>query len=322
MTSRLQINFDAAAIPTPQRLRRWQELVGDHLADVEMLRPTPAGASESYGGAMSLTAAADVTFANVRSSNQLLRRTPCRIRRAGRETALLNIMISGECHIEQNGQRALLRPGDLCIYESVRPYELATQGAFEAVVVMVERERMEAAFGDLRRVTGARIEGRAPSATLARRFWCGLASESAELSDGELTALTTSGLDLLRIAAGAIWRDSSRGTASGSASLRRARSFMNENLARPSLSPAQIARAAGLSLRRLQELFQHAGTTITGELREMRLEVARNRLADPLFAGVAIHSVMESVGLLDQAQFSRAFRRAFGASPRDWRRAH
>jgi AraC-like DNA-binding protein len=321
MTDRFEIDFDANSLPASRRLRRWQELIGDHLADVDMRAPPRTSMSEAYRGGMAVRAAPAVTFAGVSSANHRLNRTRERIRRADREMALVNIILSGQCHFEQEGRRSILEPGDLCIYESVRPYEIVAEGAFKVQVVMVERARMEAALGNLRSLTGARINGGGAAAALTREFWLRLAGTCNAVSDAELTALCATGLDLLRIAAGSPGSFSKDGTASGLGALRRARAFMSENLARASMSLADIAHATGLSQRRLQELFQGAGTTVTSDLRKMRLDTARGRLSDPYFSCASMQMIMESVGFRDQSHFSRMFKKAYGKSPRDWRNA-
>lgn len=320
MTNRLEMTFDATAVHPTQRLRRWQEIIGDHLADVDMRRAAGVSIAQAFDGTMALSSSPGVTIARVTSAGHRLTRTPSRIRRADRETALVNIMISGNCHFEQEGRRSILRPGDLCIYESVRPYEIVAANPFDVLVVMVERSRMEAALGNLRLHTGARIDGHSAAACLAQRFWRDLAANWAKLSASELTALTSSGLDLLRIAAGSADNARWGARSGGSESLRRAICFMRDHLARPSLSPVEIAGATGLSLRRLQEVFQQSGMTVMGELRTMRLRAAQCRLADQYCESASIQSVMESVGWLDQAHFSRAFKQAFGLSPRAYRR--
>jgi AraC-like DNA-binding protein len=319
MSQRLSIAFDSAAIPESQRLRHWQDLVGDHLADVDMRHPKHLSRSESYCGAMALDAYPDVTFAKVTSANQHLLRTPARVRRASRETALLNILISGECQLEQEGRRALMKPGDLCVYESVRPYDITVPGPFEVLVVMADRQKVEAALGNLCLFTGIAIDGAKPSSRIAAQYWRSLASQAGDLNDCERAPLVTAGLDLLRVALGSV--AAAAHAPSAAYAMQRAKIFMRENLHRKELAPGEIARAAGLSLRRLQELFQAEGTTILGHLHRLRMEAARRALVDPIFAKWSVASIMERVGFVDQSQFARAFRRAYGQSPRAMRKS-
>jgi AraC-like DNA-binding protein len=51
------------------------------------------------------------------------------------------------------------------------------------------------------------------------------------------------------------------------------------------------------------------------------MEAAYRALVDPIFAKYPIASIMERAGFVDQSQFARAFRRAYGQSPRATRHA-
>jgi hypothetical protein len=175
--ARTDVYFDSASIPVSRRLNHWQDLVGDHLACVEMRRPHNVSAEHAFSGILSLRAFQHATFAHVRSANQLLNRTQQRIRCADRETALLTLVLSGECYVAQDGKRALLRTGDMCLYESVRPYEISTPGAFEALVVMADRQSVESSVGNLRQQLGRALHfvgaHREASALLLQRIECG-----------------------------------------------------------------------------------------------------------------------------------------------------
>lgn len=235
---------------------------------------------------------------------------------------LLNIMISGECHLEQESRRARLGPGDLCIYESVRPYEITTPGEFEVLVVMADRPMVETALGNLRLFTGCSIDHSAPTATIAGQYWHNLSTHAVGLTDSELKAFVMTGFDILRTAFGSVPFSDRGQTAAATLSLQRAKMFMKNNFHRPTLSSDEIAQATGLSLRRLQELFQGEGLTIMGYLQMLRLEAARRYLGDSILSRMSVASVMERVGFADQSHFSRAFRRAYGQNPRAWRQAH
>lgn len=93
--------------------------------------------------------------------------------------------------------------------------------------------------------------------------------------------------------------------------------FVSRNLARTSV--ADIAREFHVSRRGLYDLFAHGETTPGDFIRGRRLDEAAARLADPTdldsVADIAAHC-----GFLDATTFTRAFRRRYGLTPREWRR--
>lgn len=97
--------------------------------------------------------------------------------------------------------------------------------------------------------------------------------------------------------------------------LRRARAFMEEHALAP-ITVADIAAAAGVSPRGLQELFRRlAGVSPTSELRRMRLAGAREELlrGDP--ASLSVIAVAHRWGFGDVARFSARYRDEYGEWP-------
>lgn len=99
---------------------------------------------------------------------------------------------------------------------------------------------------------------------------------------------------------------------------RRVIAYIAEHLTQP-LGLPQIARAVDMSPRYVQSLFQLRGMTVSGWIRQRRLEVARQALADPAWAGADIAQVAASHGFSDHSHFTRAFRTAYGETPSQWR---
>jgi AraC-like DNA-binding protein len=95
---------------------------------------------------------------------------------------------------------------------------------------------------------------------------------------------------------------------------------IRENLGDPRLTPPAIAADHHISLRYLHKLFERDGHTVAGWIRERRLEQCRRDLADPRLAARSIHAIATRWGFTSPAHFSRAFRGAYGFSPRQFRR--
>ena len=83
-----------------------------------------------------------------------------------------------------------------------------------------------------------------------------------------------------------------------------------------------IAAAHGISVRSLHRLFRGGNVTVTGWIRECRLDRCRRDLIDPHFRAKPVHAIAARWGLPDAAHFSRAFRAAYGFSPQVYRLEH
>ena len=68
-------------------------------------------------------------------------------------------------------------------------------------------------------------------------------------------------------------------------------------------------------MRRLHQVFQDEGTTVSTWIRTRRLERCRRALEDPMSAGVPVARIAARWGFPDAAHFSRVFKAAYGVSP-------
>src|SRR5262249_52527381 len=97
--------------------------------------------------------------------------------------------------------------------------------------------------------------------------------------------------------------------------------YLRRHLADPSLSPAIAARALHVSTRYLHALFEPTEESVMRWVLRERLERCRADLADPGRRELSITAIAFGWGFGDFTHFGRAFRAAFGMSPRDWRQA-
>lgn len=96
--------------------------------------------------------------------------------------------------------------------------------------------------------------------------------------------------------------------------------FIEHNLADPGLTPSTIAGHHHISLGHLHRLFQARELTTAAWIRHRRLENCRADLADPRLRSWPVHAIGVRWGFRSAAEFSRAFRAAYGSAPGQYRR--
>ncbi|MGV9386679.1 helix-turn-helix domain-containing protein [Nonomuraea sp. NPDC003707] len=99
----------------------------------------------------------------------------------------------------------------------------------------------------------------------------------------------------------------------------RLRAYIQRHLHDPELSPRTVAAANYISVSYLHRLFQEQGDTVSAWIRDQRLGRIRRDLADAALADVPIHEIAARWGFGRPGDFSRAFRTAYGVSPREFR---
>jgi AraC family transcriptional activator of tynA and feaB len=87
------------------------------------------------------------------------------------------------------------------------------------------------------------------------------------------------------------------------------------------LTASRIAKSQGISRRRLDEIMRHAvGNSLTAQIWSRRLAQAAADLVDPERAGQSVSQIAFGAGFEDAAHFTRAFKRRYQCTPREWRR--
>ncbi|WP_328907162.1 helix-turn-helix transcriptional regulator [Streptomyces sp. NBC_00234] len=95
--------------------------------------------------------------------------------------------------------------------------------------------------------------------------------------------------------------------------------WVNHHLGDPGLRPEAVAAAHYVSVRRLHKLFEHEGGTVSRWIQQRRLEECRRELGRSDRTEMKVSAVAQRWGFASPAHFSRAFRIAYGLSPRVWR---
>lgn len=92
------------------------------------------------------------------------------------------------------------------------------------------------------------------------------------------------------------------------------------HIGEPGLSAASTGARLGLSARYVQRLFDGAGQSFSEHARDLRLDRARQLLADPQCAHLRVTDICAMAGFNDLSHFNRRYRARFGDTPTRARR--
>ncbi|MCY1673234.1 helix-turn-helix domain-containing protein [Pseudarthrobacter sp. SL88] len=261
-----------------------------------------------------------MSIVEVTATSHEVHRTPALIARAHERYFKLNLQLEGTGLLIQDNREAVLRPGDLAIYDTNRPYTLAFEDTTRILVVMFPCDALALPTDYVGQLAAVRMAGDGGLSGIVGQFIRQLSGNLDVLNGPSGSRLAANALDLVSTMLHAemdISPDRMRPQAMLAVAVRE---YIDANLSDPLLSPASIAAAHFISTRHLHNVFHESGTTVASWIRTQRLEGARRDLRDPLHAGLPVGAVAARWGFLDAAHFSRTFRDAFGVPPSDWRR--
>jgi AraC-like DNA-binding protein len=257
----------------------------------------------------------EVHLSVVTADQHVIERTPELVARRESRFFKLGLQLSGTGLLIQDNREAVLRPGDLAIYDTNSPYTLMFEESFSTTVLMVPHRLIELPTEALCSMTATTISGESGLGRVVARFLGGLCAELDQLDGPVGTRLARNAVDLVTTLYAQeldLARDAGR---PHRPMLRRAQAHIDEYLGSPELTPSSIAAALFISTRHLHAIFHEEGLTVSSWVKTRRLERCRRELTDPLSAHRAVSQVAARWGFMDAAYFSRAFRAEFGEAP-------
>jgi AraC-like DNA-binding protein len=233
----------------------------------------------------------------------------------------VSLMLTGTGLLVQDGRETVLRPGDLAVYDTQRPYTLEFDRDFRSLVVMFPQNRIELPAGLVGQLTAARLGGNTGVGAIVAPFLTHLCDHIEQLEQAPGPRLAHSALDLVTTLFAAELGHTP-GRDPHTELLDRIRAYIEDNLRSADLTPTSIAAAHFISTRHLHALFHDTGTTVAAWVRQRRLEHCRRDLVAPRLADAPVSAIAARWGFVDAAHFSRAFKAEFGLPPREYRTAH
>ncbi|KND30065.1 hypothetical protein IQ63_30465 [Streptomyces acidiscabies] len=316
------LNVSNVDLPAHEQLPFWGELVSRELAPLTLTSLASAG-FPARASVLDLDA---VRVARFTSPPAYLKRTWSDIRRADPDTYQLTFVSGTPLWVSQRRQDSGLVCGDLVLFDLSHPFEGAVpdQGRHtEVVIAQLPRAALPLPPDRVHRLLARPMSAHTGMGAILARFLTTLDIYGPDCDPHALGRLGTTALDLAAAclaqhlgAYGALPAETRE-----QAVLARVNAFIDHNLGDPDLDPAAIAAHHHISVRTLHTLFRHQGETVSASVRRRRLEHCHADLTDPRHRRRPIAAVAARWGFLRPADFSRAFRAAYGLTPRELRRS-
>lgn len=246
-------------------------------------------------------------------------RTSRMIADADPESILLYLVRRGACRVEQADRICELRAGDVAVQDTSRPSSFEAPVDFDVMVVSFPRWVLGGHADVIAERAAIRVRGvEHPLVRLAAPLLAGVGrvADGGGLTDTHGDVIAEMLVPVVRGLFGDQGRDHDEIAGAG-ALYGRMQRYARANLGDPALDPERIARVHHVSTRYVHKLFAASGG-VSAWIREQRLKSAADELRT---TSLSVGEVASRWGYRDAASFARAFRRAWGKSPGELRRA-
>lgn len=318
--SPLTMLITTADQPESKRFAFWRDAVCNNFPGLDF----QPNSDRSFFGEIATTIVDEVGFSSACIRGKFNnRRTPHWIHKDKKAVLFVSLVLKGKCLIAQDGREAVLGPGDLACFDSIRPYSYSSGESddFEQLFLHMPYEMWVRKFGSTKQVTARRLRGNTEMGVMVSNFLRQVVPCTRTVDSATAHRLKEISLALLTTALGNLVAQQAPCQSLGRISLLyRARTFIWQNLHDPSLNSEKIAQALKISERYLHELFHEESSTISNWIWDRRLEKSRQDLSNPLLAGKSIGQIAFNCGFSDLSHFSHRFKAAFSITPSEFRR--
>jgi AraC-like DNA-binding protein len=232
-----------------------------------------------------------------------------------------NFILSGELKVVQGGRTNIAKPGDLVLYHSFSPVTLTVKSDdfFDNLAFVIPTSQFAAVPNAEDHFCNCLLSKRRliePLDSCLALLTKNLYSSSPD----ELSSLFNACVALLPLAAGRFGSDSRKTEIPKIGHLLHdIHNFIDENISEEDLSPRLTAEHFGVSIRYVQKLLAHSGTTFGTYTMGERLQRIKSEMI--AFSGhrVPISVLAFQWGFSDLSTFNRAFKDRFGCTPSHFR---
>ncbi|MEM8653016.1 MAG: helix-turn-helix domain-containing protein [Pseudomonadota bacterium] len=299
-----------------ERFAYWREAVCDSYVQLGC----DSANTTHFNGEILLNRMSRISTSFVGGTNQVVSRRRKDIAKSSEESFLISLQLQKNGIVSQAGRDAQLQPGDFALYSSVNEYQLRLPDNFRQLVVQIPRQDLLKKLPNADLLTGIRIPG--------AQVFDGMVGESVvkllnsiehaneivrQCTQDIITDMFVAGLASLKESKYELSQPEQQ-------ILLRADAYIEANLRNPNLNRDMLARAMGMSVRRLNELYYNNGQSISSTIRERRIGHIALELRDRRFKRFSITEIAYNWGYSNAQSFVRNFKSQFGVTPTEYRK--
>jgi AraC-like DNA-binding protein len=312
------MNWRSEAIPAREQFSSWREACCQHVYAITPEREDQCG----FRGALEARRLGGLDVIDLQCEGHRVLRRAEDIRRAPSETYYVYHQIGEAAWFMQEERHVLALRGDIVIADPNIPFATGASGDFDFRIWRVPRRNLDAYLALPGRLPMIHLPFASAECSLVASCLGALATQGERIDPRIVEPVAEGLVRLVAMAAGIApeLRDAGHEAVRGAA-LQRLIRYAEKHFADPELSPARVANAVGMSVRKLHMLFGPSGKSFSEWLLQKRLEEARRLLSSPATAGRSIADIALAVGFSDLSTFYRAFRAMWGTTPGEFRTA-
>lgn len=305
-----------APVAADDRLSYWDRHNADALVGLRTTSQSPDGLIARQTN----TALPTMGLADIAGNAHAVERSARLVGMYPKEAVFACHLVKGTALFIQGGEQFTLAAGDTIIYDTRRPYTFAFLSDMQQFLIDI-------AVAELNAYWGVRVDDLPLKIAPAGGVGAALGVELRRTVRNYLQAPTIDSSIALPACTHTVLRTMAQSRLRGPDALPRsllhilaAKMHVARHLGDPDLSPHDVARATGVSVRHLNRLFAWEDTSLAEHIWAQRTTMAYRELVHPVARQTAVGEIAFRWGFSSQAHFSRTIAASYGAPPSVLRR--
>lgn len=304
--------FCVSGLPKERRYESWRESIA---CIFDVGRTRTQAQTEDFHATMDTYVLGPMILVHTKTAAQQWRRSALTTARDGMDHYMVQIYAQGTQRCDWDGGSVHMPEGGFLVYDLSREME-AEATDLANITLFLPRPMLEGLLTAPDDQHMRAIDGAHPMAALFRSHLTNLWRQADVLEDGQARHVAPATAQLLAACLnGSQPLNAEQRAAVDQTVLAATRRDIDRRLADPALSPDDLCRRHRISRSRLYRLFESQGG-VAAYIRGRRLAAAMTALVDPAQAHRPVGMIGEHLGFSSPADFSRAFQRRYGLSPR------
>jgi AraC-like DNA-binding protein len=311
----LHSHFNVMAEAPQRQLLAWRDRVA-HLIDV---LPSSSDLERPFRASIDRYQVGELVLTDCRSDQMLLERSLARISTDKARDFVFHVFLEGgvgNVSVRAQPRESSPSVASILALDMSQPVRMQRH-ACRMLTFFVPGALVEEVFPDPEAIHGRTIHGTTPLTQLVIEHVTALSQNIVHMSADAAERDIRAGAQLLAAVFGkqALLSGNAR-AAARAAMFGQVRRYVQAHLHEAELSPEGVLNTLQLPRPTLYRLFQHEGG-LGAYIRHLRLRHAADKLAHNPHMPVA--NIAQGLGFKSASDFTRAFRRAYGMAPQDFR---
>ena len=299
---------------TGQPFGKWAEYLAAAFVQLEPRKTS----DHPFQGTIAKKDIPSIQMSRVEATRHSVLRLQSHIARSHEDVCFVNLQLDGVGCYTQRGHKQICGPGDIAVVDTTEPFEIANCRDFKLYCFALPRHLLPDHFLERPRLQLSATEaGRALSRTIAGYaelcFCAPVSSTVFDFSGAHIADLIAGAPDLLA--------DQPAERVRSPVLLAMMLNHIDRHIDDPRLDAATLAAKFHCSQRYVHKLFSRHDRSVNDHVNHQRIIRCARDLADPTLGNKTIAEIAFNVGFRDISHFNRVFKRSFGSSPRELRRA-